>query len=176
MPNAGDSVLQRAQETGSLSAVDVEIYPLAHAEGLPLPFYATSQSAGLDLCAAIDGDITLEVGERQLIPSGFTFAFPDGHEGQIRPRSGLSLKHGITVLNTPGTVDSDYRGEVKVILVNLGQEPFTITRGMRIAQFVIAPFTRAKLQQVSQPPKSHPNSSRTAAGFGSTGLQATQAS
>lgn len=158
-----------------MQKIDVPIYPLAHAEGLPLPFYATPQSAGIDLCAAIMQDIVLQPGERQLVPSGFTFALPDGYEGQIRPRSGLALKHGITVLNTPGTVDADYRGEVKVVLVNHGQEPFTITRGMRIAQFVIAPFTQGHLHKVTEPHQPHPNSSRSEAGFGSTGLHAQRA-
>lgn len=153
-----------------MQKIDVPIYPLAHAEGLPLPFYATPQSAGVDLCAATMQDVVLQPGEHQLIPSGYCIALPDGYEGQIRPRSGLALKHGITVLNTPGTVDADYRGEVRVILVNFGQEPFTITRGMRIAQFVIAPFIQAHLHKVTQPHQPHPNSSRSTTGFGSTGL------
>lgn len=145
--------------------IEVEIKKLPHGADLPLPFYATSHSAGMDLCAAVAQDIILEPGERKLIPAGFCMALPDGYEAQVRPRSGLALKHGVTVLNTPGTVDADYRGEVCVILVNLGQEPFTITRGMRIAQMIIAPYIQAKLQEAAE----LSDTRRGAGGFGSTG-------
>ncbi len=138
---------------------------LPHGEGLALPAYATEHSAGMDLLAAITQDAILKPGERRLIPTGIAIALPEGFEAQVRPRSGLALKHGITVLNTPGTVDADYRGEVGVILVNLGQEPFAITRGMRIAQMVIAPFTRIGWNQVA----SLETSTRGEGGFGSTG-------
>ena len=120
--------------------VRVPVKRLPHAEGLDLPFYATDHSAGMDLRAAVPADdpLTLAPGERALVPTGLQIALPGGHEGQVRPRSGLAVKHGVTVLNSPGTIDADYRGEVKVILINLGTEPFTIVRGERIAQFVVA--------------------------------------
>ena len=141
---------------------------LPHAEGVDMPVYATRLSAGLDLHAAIDGSQTLQPGERALIPSGYTIAIPEGYEAQVRPRSGLALKNGITVLNTPGTIDADYRGEVKVILFNASNEPFTIVRGMRFAQLVIAPVAHAKATLVTELPPSE----RDAGGFGSTGLHA----
>ncbi len=147
--------------------IDVFVTPLLHAEGLSLPAYATEDSAGLDLVAAVKEDIVLQPGERKLIPTGLTIALPPGYEAQVRPRSGLALKHGITVLNTPGTVDADYRGEVGIILANLGSEVFTVTRGMRIAQMVVAPVTRLCWQQVP----SLPESSRGTGGFGSTGTE-----
>ncbi|MEX0747483.1 MAG: dUTP diphosphatase, partial [Rhodothermales bacterium] len=118
--------------------VRIPIKRLPHAEGLDLPSYATDHSAGMDLRAAVPADepMTLVPGARALVPTGLQIALPGGHEGQVRPRSGLAVKHGVTVLNSPGTIDADYRGEVKVILINLGEEPFTIVRGERIAQLV----------------------------------------
>ncbi len=139
---------------------------LPHGADLPLPAYATEHSAGMDLLAAVENDVILQPGERQLIPSGIAIALPAGSEAQVRPRSGLALKHGITVLNAPGTIDADYRGEVGVILINLGQEPFTVSRGNRIAQMVIAPHYRA----VWQPVEKLSVSTRGGGGFGSTGL------
>ena len=148
-----------------MKEVKVDIAVLEHGEGLALPSYATAQSAGMDLYAAIDQDHVLGPNQRQLIPAGIAIALPEGFEAQIRPRSGLALKHGITVLNTPGTIDADYRGEIKVLLVNLGQEPFTISRGMRVAQMVIAPFIQGSWQQQETLEKT----ARGAGGFGSTG-------
>ncbi len=144
----------------------ISLKRLPHATDLDVPFYATEKSAGMDLSAAIHEPVVLAPGERALIPTGFAYAFPEGYEGQIRPRSGLALKNGLTVLNTPGTIDADYRGEVKVILVNLGTETFTVERGMRIAQFIIAPVQQAVLEEVVNLPES----TRDAFGFGSTGL------
>ncbi len=145
--------------------VRVWVKRLPHGEGLPLPDYATDGSAGLDLIAAVVEPVTLNPGARALVPTGFALALPQGYEAQIRPRSGLALKHGITLLNSPGTIDADYRGEVMVILVNLGEEPVTITRGMRIAQLVLAPVTHASLAEVPELPAS----ARGTGGFGSTG-------
>jgi len=139
---------------------------LPQAEGLQLPAYATEDAAGLDLCAAIDQEITLAPFERILIPCGFMMALPQGFEAQIRPRSGLALKEGVTVLNSPGTIDADYRGEIKVLLINLGQAPFTLARGMRIAQMVIARYTKATWEICTSFEKS---TDRGAQGFGSTG-------
>jgi len=136
---------------------------LPHAEGLPLPAYATEGAAGMDLLAA--RDMTLPAGGRALVPTGLCIAIPEGFEMQVRPRSGLALKHGVTVLNAPGTVDSDYRGEVGVILLNSGTEPFSITRGERIAQAVFAPVTRAVWEEVVVLPETQ----RGIGGFGSTG-------
>lgn len=138
---------------------------LAHGEDLKLPEYETSNSAGMDLMAAIDEDLVLAVGQRLLVPTGFAMALPGGYEAQVRPRSGLAWKNGVTVLNTPGTIDADYRGEVKVILVNLGTEDFVITRGMRIAQMLIAPVT----QCVWEVRENLDETARGAGGFGSTG-------
>lgn len=147
--------------------VSVQISTLPHFEGLAMPAYETPLSAGMDLRAAVaeDEPVTLKPGERGLIPTGFAMALPAGYEAQVRPRSGLALKHGLTCLNTPGTIDADYRGEVKVILVNLGQEPFTIRRGERIAQMVIAPVTQAAWERVD----TLDETARGAGGFGSTG-------
>lgn len=141
---------------------------LEHGEGLPLPDYETSGSAGMDLAAAIpEGEtITLAPGTRALVPTGFCMALPAGFEAQVRPRSGLAAKFGITVLNTPGTIDSDYRGEVKVILANLGTEPFEITRGLRVAQMIIAPVTRARWRVTGDLDET----ARGEGGFGSTGV------
>ena len=143
------------------------IVRLPHAAGLDLPAYETDGAAGLDLRAAVPEDrpLILPPGRRAAVPTGLVLELPDGHEGQVRPRSGLALKHGITCLNTPGTIDSDYRGEVKVLLVNLGDEEFAVTRGMRVAQLVVAPVTRVTVEE-------HQTSSATArgaGGFGSTG-------
>jgi len=129
-----------------MSAVTVAIATLPHAENLALPSYATEHAAGMDLCAAVTNDIILQPGQRTLIPTGLSIALPEGYEAQIRPRSGLALKNGITVLNSPGTIDADYRGEVQVILANLGSEAFSITRGMRIAQMVVAKYSRVEWQ------------------------------
>jgi dUTP pyrophosphatase len=145
--------------------VNVAIKQLPHAEGLVLPTYATTQSAGMDLQAAIDETITLKPLERKLVPTGLAMALPDGYEAQIRPRSGLALKQGISLVNAPGTIDADYRGEIGVIMINLGQEDFTIERGMRIAQIVIAPYTQAQWQPVADLDETD----RGAGGFGSTG-------
>ncbi len=141
---------------------------LDHADGIDLPSYETSGAAGMDLRAAVPADepLTLKPGARALVPTGFVFEVPQGFEAQIRPRSGLAIKNGITCLNTPGTVDSDYRGEVKVILANLGQEDFVIERGMRIAQMVIAPVTQVAVFEVTETSET----TRGSGGFGSTGV------
>jgi dUTP pyrophosphatase len=147
--------------------VTIRVAPLPHFEGLQLPAYETADAAGMDLRAAVpDGEpMTLKPGERAMVPTGLTIALPPRHEAQVRPRSGLAAKHGVTCLNSPGTIDADYRGEVKVILINHGQEPFVIKRGERIAQMVIAPVTRADLVQV----ETLDDTQRGAGGFGSTG-------
>lgn len=145
--------------------VKVELTPHEHAVGLNLPTYATEQSAGMDLSAALEEAIEIGPGERALIPTGLSIALPAGYEAQIRPRSGLALKHGVTVLNAPGTIDADYRGEIKVILANLGTEPFTVERGMRIAQMVIAKHANVEWEVV----KDLQESERGEGGFGSTG-------
>ena len=140
---------------------------LPHGEGLALPAYETAGAAGMDLRAAVpEGEpMTIAPGARALAPTGFVFEIPAGYEGQVRPRSGLALKHGVTCLNTPGTIDSDYRGEVKVLLVNLGDEDFVIERGMRIAQMIVAPVTRVAVEERSLAGATE----RGAGGFGSTG-------
>jgi dUTP pyrophosphatase len=145
----------------------VRVLKLPHGEGLPLPSYQSEGAAGLDLLAAIapNTQLVLEPRARDLVPTGLVIELPVGFEGQVRPRSGLALKHGVTVLNAPGTIDSDYRGEVKVLLVNFGSEPFVIERGMRVAQLIVAPVTRVDLQEGT----SLANSSRGGGGFGSTG-------
>ncbi|MDX1401903.1 MAG: dUTP diphosphatase [Kiloniellales bacterium] len=150
-----------------MGEITVSVRRLPHGADLVLPEYATAQSAGLDLLAAVDVPVTLAPGARQLIPTGIAIALPAGSEAQVRPRSGLALKHGITCLNSPGTIDADYRGEVGVILINHGEEAFTVTRGMRIAQMVIATLTRARWREVNNLEES----ARGAGGFGSTGLQ-----
>jgi dUTP pyrophosphatase len=144
----------------------IPIQRLPHAVDLPLPAYATEGSAGLDLLAANDADIELAPGARMAVPCGIAFALPEGFEAQVRPRSGLALHHGITLLNAPGTIDSDYRGEVKAILINLGDAPFRISRGMKIAQLVIARHERAEFHEVAELPASV----RGEGGFGSTGF------
>ena len=143
--------------------IDIGLKRLTHGEGLPLPSYASGGAAGLDVVAA--EDVTLAPGARHAVATGFAVAIPDGYEVQVRPRSGLALKHGITCLNTPGTIDSDYRGEVKVILANLGGEPFEVRRGERIAQLVPAPVLRAAFREMDD----LDSTSRGAGGFGSTG-------
>ncbi len=148
-----------------MTQIKVALKPLDNAVGLKLPTYATEQSAGMDLSAALEESFVLEPSQRALIPTGLSIALPAGYEAQIRPRSGLALKHGVTVLNSPGTVDADYRGEIKVILANLGQEPFTIERGMRIAQMVIARHENIDWEIVEDLEET----SRGAGGFGSTG-------
>ena len=147
-------------------AVEVRIRRLPHAEGLPLPDYATAGAAGADLRAAIEEDLVIEPGERAAVPTGLVAEVPKGFEGQVRPRSGLALRHGLTVVNAPGTIDSDYRGELKVLLVNLGSGPATIARGERIAQLVIAPVTRAVFVVSAE----LSSSDRGDGGFGSTGV------
>lgn len=138
---------------------------LPHGEGLEHPLYATTGSAGCDLRAAVTNPLTLSPGQRALVPTGFRMALPQGYEAQVRPRSGLAIGQGVTVVNAPGTIDSDYRGEVKVALINLGQEPFVVERGARIAQMVVAPVTRANWLFVPQ----LDDTIRGAGGFGSTG-------
>lgn len=151
--------------------VEVPVTRLPHGADLALPAYATPASAGLDLVAAVSAPVVLAANARALIPAGIALALPEGYEGQIRPRSGLALKHGVTVLNSPGTIDVDYRGELKVLLINFGTEDFTVERGMRVAQLVIAPVTRAHFQEAA----SLEESARGAGGFGSTGLTGTKA-
>ncbi len=146
--------------------VTVQIKPLAHFGDLPLPRFETALAAGADLRAALDVDFTLVPGARALIPTGFAMALPVGFEAQIRPRSGLAFKHGITCLNSPGTIDADYRGEVKVLLINHGEDPFVITRGERIAQMVIAAITQPNFLVVD----SLEDTIRGEGGFGSTGV------
>jgi dUTP pyrophosphatase len=148
--------------------IAVSFVQLPHAAGLPAPAYESANAAGMDLSAAVleSAPIVLAPGERAAIPTGLQLAIPEGFEGQVRPRSGLALKHAVTVLNAPGTIDADYRGEVKVLLVNHGSEPFTVTRGMRIAQLVFAPVVQAAMQKVS----SLETTERGEGGFGSTGL------
>lgn len=146
-------------------SLDVPLQVLEHARDLPPPAFATAGSAGLDLLAAVDAPRRLEPGARALIGTGIAIALPEGYEAQVRPRSGLALKHGVTVLNAPGTIDADYRGEIGVILVNLGDAAFTVERGQRIAQLVIAPVTPVRLRPVA----ALPDSARGGGGFGSTG-------
>jgi dUTP pyrophosphatase len=148
-----------------MSGLAVALQVLPHGDGLPLPAYATPGSAGVDLAAALETPLILAPGGRAAVPTGIALALPEGYEAQVRPRSGLALRHGIAVLNSPGTIDSDYRGEVRVILANLGDAPVTIARGERIAQLVVAPVSRVAFERVA----SLPESRRGAGGFGSTG-------
>ena len=143
--------------------IEIKLFRLPHGEGLPLPRYASEDAVGLDVSAA--EELILQPGERHAVATGFAIEIPRGYEVQVRPRSGLAMKHGITCLNTPGTIDSDYRGEVKVILINLGQEPFEIRRGERIAQLVPAPVLRADFVEASE----LSDTERGSGGFGSTG-------
>ena len=155
--------------TDSERRVEVGIKRLSHGADLPLPDYQSALAAGLDLLAAVPADAPIELapGARALVPTGIAIALPPGFEGQVRPRSGLAARHGITVLNTPGTVDADYRGELQVILVNFGAEPFVISRGMRIAQLIAAPVQRIKLVEVD----ALGSTARAQGGFGSTGTK-----
>lgn len=150
----------------SSDRLEIPIQRLAHGGGLPLPDYATAGSAGLDLAAAVTSDLVLPPGGRALVPTGFAIALPEGYEAQIRPRSGLAVKNGIAVLNAPGTVDSDYRGEIMVCLINHGDQPFTIGRGTRIAQMVVAPVSHVAFR----PTESLDSTARDSGGFGSTGV------
>ncbi len=150
-----------------MSEIVLPVTVLPHGEGLELPSYATPGSAGCDLRAAVAAPVILAPGARALVPTGLSVAIPAGYEGQVRMRSGLALRHGLTLLNGPGTIDSDYRGEIGVILANLGSEPVTIARGERIAQLVVAPVTRARLEPVPELPAT----TRHTGGFGSTGKQ-----
>lgn len=145
--------------------IEIKLFRLPQGDGLPLPRYASEDAVGLDVTAA--EDLTLEPGQRHAVATGFAIEIPRGYEVQVRPRSGLAMKNGITCLNTPGTIDSDYRGEVKVLLVNLGEEPFVIARGMRIAQMVIAPVTQVAVREATEASETD----RGAGGFGSTGVR-----
>ncbi|OIR09040.1 deoxyuridine 5'-triphosphate nucleotidohydrolase [mine drainage metagenome] len=149
-----------------MTAVPIRVQRLAHGADLPLPAYETAHAAGLDLAAALAAPLQLAPGARALVPTGLAIALPEGYEAQVRPRSGLAARQGVTVLNSPGTIDADYRGEVKVILINHGSETFTVTHGMRIAQMVVAPVVRAVWEDCAE----LPGSDRGAGGFGSTGL------
>ena len=144
----------------------MKVQVLPHGEGLDLPAYETALSAGLDLRAAVEEPVVLQPMERCAIPTGLALAIPSGFEGQVRPRSGLALKKGLSVPNSPGTIDADYRGELKVILINLGEEPIEISRGMRVAQLVIAPVAQAQIEVVEDLDET----TRGSGGFGSTGL------
>ena len=156
--------------TPKITSARIKVMQLPHAKGLPLPAYQSAQAAGMDLLAAIDENEVLRIarGARVLVPTGLVLELPAGTEAQVRPRSGLAAKHGITVLNSPGTIDADYRGEVQVILVNLGQQPYVIERGERIAQLVVAPVMRGQLVAAKVVAKS----ARGGGGFGSTGKTA----
>jgi dUTP pyrophosphatase len=149
-----------------MNTVEVSVVQLPHGADMDLPHYATEHAAGMDLMAAIDTPITLDPGKRAIIPTGLSIALPVGYEAQVRPRSGLAAKNGVTVANAPGTIDADYRGEVGVILVNLGEEAFTIERNMRIAQMIVAPVTTITWAKTDQLPETV----RGSGGFGSTGL------
>ena len=159
--------MRAALQNSSVIGPTVGFVRLPHGEGLPLPAYESTGAAGMDLRAAVPDDRPLLIlpGKRALVPTGLILEIPEGMEGQVRPRSGLAFKHGLTVLNTPGTIDSDYRGEVKVLLINLGDEDFAVTRGMRIAQIVFAEVTRAKVEERSLSGAT----GRGSGGFGSTG-------
>ncbi len=161
------SAKRRTSANSASPRVRVSVVRLPHAQGLPLPAYQSDGAAGLDLVAALDvqSPLTLAPGARALVPTGLVIELPHGYEAQVRPRSGLALNHGVTVLNSPGTIDSDYRGEVRVILANLGQAPFEIRRGERIAQLVVSPVTHAALVEVGKVS----NTLRGDGGFGSTG-------
>jgi dUTP pyrophosphatase len=150
-----------------MNAPRLRLRRLPHGAGLPLPAYQTAHAAGLDLAAAVPADVPvmLAPGGRSLVPTGFAIALPEGFEAQVRPRSGLAAHHGVTVLNTPGTIDADYRGEIQIILVNLGSEPFPVTRGLRIAQLVVAPVARASVIEA----QTLDDTARGEGGFGSTG-------
>lgn len=146
---------------------DLRVLRLAHGKDLPMPSYQSVHAAGLDLLAAVPAEapLTIAAGARALVPTGIAIALPEGHEAQVRPRSGLAVRHGLTVLNSPGTIDADYRGEIQVLLINLGDESVTISRGMRVAQLVIAPVVRTHIVEVA----SLDQTARGKGGFGSTG-------
>lgn len=146
-------------------SIPIQVRRLPHGKGLPLPSYATDGAAGMDLLAAVTDPVTIAPGQRALIPTGLAIALPPGHELQVRPRSGLALRHGIVLPNSPGTIDEDYRGEVGVIVLNTGDSPFVVERGMRIAQAVLAPVLRASWQEA----ETLDSTERAAGGFGSTG-------
>ncbi|NLN93384.1 MAG: dUTP diphosphatase [Candidatus Hydrogenedens sp.] len=148
------------------SPLNVPLQKLPHGADLPLPAYATAHSSGVDLPAAVTEPVILQPGKRMAVPTGLALAIPPGYEAQIRPRSGLALRHGLTIINAPGTIDADYRGEIKVLLANLGDEPFTINRGDRIAQLIIAPVVQAHWQVVVDLPETD----RGTGGFGHTGI------
>ncbi|MDE0812974.1 MAG: dUTP diphosphatase [Alphaproteobacteria bacterium] len=150
-----------------MTMFDVAVSRLPHGADLALPAYATPGSAGLDLLAAISDDISLVPGSRVLMPTGLAIALPEGYEAQVRPRSGLALKNGVTVLNSPGTIDADYRGEIGVILINHGDAPFVVTRGMRIAQLIVAPVTQLSWVETAE----LPTTTRGTGGYGSTGMK-----
>lgn len=154
--------------TTTLATTEIPVMRLPHAKDLPLPGYATTHAAGMDLTAAIAENITLAPMQRALVPTGLAIALPPGFEAQIRPRSGLAAKNGVTVLNTPGTIDADYRGEIKVILINLGDTPFTVEPGMRVAQMIVAPYTCVAWQETDRLDET----GRGTGGFGSTGTKA----
>jgi dUTP pyrophosphatase len=151
-----------------MTLVRVALKRLPEGEGLPLPAYMTEHAAGADLCAAVREELTLLPGARALVPTGFSIALPIGYEAQVRPRSGLAIRSGVTCLNAPGTIDADYRGQVQVVLANFGAEPIVIRRGDRIAQIIVAPVSQAAFELVDE----LPTSARGAAGFGSTGVSA----
>jgi dUTP pyrophosphatase len=161
--------MKRARRAAGRSALTIKMVRLAHGRGLALPAYQSAGAAGMDLLAAVakDAPLTLAPGARALVPTGLVLELPEGCEAQVRPRSGLALRHGITVLNSPGTIDCDYRGEVGVLLVNLGEAPFVVRRGERIAQLVVQPVARARLIEAARIAETH----RGAGGFGSTGTQ-----
>ena len=148
-----------------MNELTVAITRLPHSSGLDLPAYQSAHAAGMDLCAAIAHNVTIEIGAIELVPTGLAIALPEGYEAQVRPRSGLATKHGVTLPNSPGTIDADYRGEIKVGLINHGAAPFTIERGMRIAQMIVAPVTRVTWNEVDQLDETE----RGAGGFGHTG-------
>ena len=150
-----------------MTKVTVAVKRLPHAAGLPLPTSATKLAAGVDLLAALNEDLTLNPGERQIIPTGIAIALPSGFEAQVRPRSGLAANHGITLVNSPGTIDADYRGEIGAILINHGSKPFVIERGMRIAQLIVSPLTNFSWFEQDE----LSNTTRSAGGFGSTGIK-----
>ena len=150
-----------------VSPIPVAICRLPHGADLPLPAYATADSAGLDLLAAVAAPLRIEPMDRAQVPTGIAIALPAGYEAQVRPRSGLAARNGVTVLNTPGTIDADYRGEIQVILVNFGEEPFLVTRGLRVAQLVVAPVSRVAWREEAE----LKDTARGAGGFGSTGME-----
>jgi dUTP pyrophosphatase len=149
-----------------VNSVRVALRRLPQGEGLPIPQYASEHAAGADLCAAVREQLTLLPGSRALVPTGFSIALPPGYEAQVRPRSGLAVRCGVTCLNSPGTIDADYRGEVQIVLANFGAEPFVVRRGDRIAQMIVAPVAQATFELVDELPPTE----RGEAGFGSTGL------